>query len=96
MIQPHAFLTRFAPVSRMNLIGNIAALRKPSPLQMALLLGAALIVLIVARGLIQLKVSHEQNAERWLDQVSSDLVKLSAYMDQNFDTTFLLLDNVVQ
>jgi hypothetical protein len=80
----------------MNLIGNIAALRKPSPLQMALLLGAALIVLIVARGLIQLKVSHEQNAERWLDQVSSDLVKLSAYMDQNFDTTFLLLDNVVQ
>jgi len=80
----------------MNLIGKIAVLRKPSPVQIALLLGAALLVLVVARGLIQLKVTHDQNAERWLDQVSSDLVKLSAYIDQNFDTSFLLLDNVVQ
>ncbi len=80
----------------MPLIKKLSALRGWSPLRMAGALGIIFMVLILARGAIQLKVTYDQNAERWLDHVSSDLVKLSAYIDQNFDTSFLLLDSVTQ
>ena len=80
----------------MPLIKKLSALRGLSPLRMASVLGIIFMVLILARGAIQLKVTYDQNAERWLDHVSSDLVKLSAYIDQNFDTSFLLLDSVTQ
>ena len=45
---------------------------------------------------MQAKIAYDQNAERWLGMVSTDLIKLSAYVDQNFDASFLLLDSVVQ
>ncbi len=66
------------------------------PVSVALLLGALFMSLILLRGVIQAKFTYDQNAERWLGVVSADLVKLSAYIDQNFDTSFLLLDSVVQ
>jgi signal transduction histidine kinase len=80
----------------MPLIKKLSALRGWSPLRMASVLGIIFMVLILARGAIQLKVTYDQNAERWLDHVAGDLVKLSAYIDQNFDTSFLLLDSVTQ
>lgn len=80
----------------MPLIKKLSALRGLSPLRMASVLGIIFMVLILARGAIQLKLTYDQNAERWLDHVASDLVKLSAYIDQNFDTSFLLLDSVTQ
>ena len=80
----------------MPLIKKLSALRGLSPLRMASVLGIIFMVLILARGAIQLQLTYDQNAERWLDHVASDLVKLSAYIDQNFDTSFLLLDSVTQ
>lgn len=69
---------------------------KRSTLRVAVLLGTVFLTLILLRGVVQLKVSYDQNADRWLGTVSSDLVKLSAYIDQNFETAFLLVDSVVQ
>ena len=80
----------------MPLIKKLSALRGLSPLRMASVLGIIFMVLILARGAIQLQLTYDQNAERWLDHVASDLVKLSAYIDQNFDTSLLLLDSVTQ
>ena len=85
-----------ASIATMPLLKKLTALRGLSPQRMASVLGIIFMVLILARGAIQLKVTYDQNAERWLDHVSSDLVKLSAYIDQNFDTSFLLLDSVTQ
>ena len=80
----------------MPLIKKLSALRGLSPLRMASVLGIIFMVLILAKGAIQLQLTYDQNAESWLDHVASDLVKLSAYIDQNFDTSFLLLDSVTQ
>ena len=87
---------RYASIATMPLIKKITAIRGLATQRMAIVLEISFMVLILSWGAIQLKVSYDQNAERWLDQVSGDLVKLSAYIDQNFDTTFLLLDSVTQ
>jgi len=80
----------------MFLSGKITGLSRLSPTRMAVLIGSVFLALILLRGAVQLKVTYDQNADRWLGTVSSDLVKLSAYIEQNFDSSFLLIDSVTQ
>ena len=80
----------------MSLIKKITGLSRLSPMRMAMLIGSIFLALILLRGAVQLKVTYDQNADRWLGTVSSDLIKLSAYIDQNFDSSFLLVDSVTQ
>ena len=80
----------------MALTQKITGLSRLSPARTALLIGSIFLALILLRGVVQLKVTYDQNADRWLGTVSSDLAKLSAYMEQNFDSSFLLVDSVTQ
>ena len=80
----------------MSLIKKITGLSRLSPMRMAVLIGSIFLALILLRGAVQLKVTYDQNADRWLGTVSSDLIKLSAYIEQNFDSSFLLVDSVTQ
>jgi hypothetical protein len=80
----------------MALTQKITGLSRLSPMRMAMLIGSIFLALILLRGAVQLKVTYDQNADRWLGTVSSDLIKLSAYIDQNFDSSFLLVDSVTQ